>query len=339
MGVKEDIRNYCLSLGINSVGFIKCRRFDELKAFYENRKNLNLQNEFEENDIELRINSKEWFEGGKTIISIAFPYVFSDEHLKMNLENDFSIYTRGIDYHYVVNKYLNKIGEIIEENGGKYKTFVDSNELPERYIAYISGVGFIGKNNLIITQTYGSYVFLGEIITDLEIYDEDKRTFDEIDLFRECGDCNICYNKCPTKAINNVRKNCNICLSYITQKKKLSDWEIKNLNGRIFGCDTCQLYCPYNSKIERSKIKEFKPLDLFDNCNEDYIINMNNSIFKETFKKTSCGWRGKNILKRNALIRKYVLKNKSINDLETINFESPYLEEYFKRICEIKHDN
>lgn len=281
MGVKEDIINYCLSLGINSVGFIKCRRFDELKAFYEKRKNLNLQNEFEENDIELRINSKEWFEWGKTIISIAFPYVFSDEHLNVKLENDFSIYTRGIDYHYVVSKYLNKIGEIIEANGGKYKTFVDSNTLPERYIAYISGVGFIGKNNLIITKTHGSYVFLGEIITDLEIYDDDKRTFDEIDLFRECGECNICYDKCPTKSINNVRKNCNICLSYITQKKELSDWEIQKLNGRIFGCDTCQLYCPYNSKIDKAEINEFKPLDLFDDCNEDYIINMNNSIFKE----------------------------------------------------------
>lgn len=339
MGVKEDIMNYCLSLGINSVGFIKCRRFDELKAFYEKRKNLNLQNEFEENDIELRINSKEWFEEGKTIISIAFPYIFSDEHLNMKLESGFSIYTRGIDYHYVVSNYLNNIGEIIEANGGKYKTFVDSNTLPERYIAYISGVGFIGKNNLIITHTHGSYVFLGEIITDLEIYDDDKRTFDEIDLFRECGECNICYDKCPTKSINNLRKNCNICLSYITQKKELSDWEIQKLNGRIFGCDTCQLYCPYNSKIEKSQINEFKPLDLFDDCNEDYIINMNNSIFKETFKKTSCGWRGKNVLKRNALIRKYIFKNKSMDDLKAIKFESPYLEEYSKRICEKKHDS
>lgn len=338
MGVKEDIKNYCFSLGINSVGFIKCRRFEELKAFYEVRKSLNLQNEFEEDNIESRINSKEWFEEGKTIISIAFPYVFSDNNLKTKSENNFSIYTQGLDYHHVVNKYLNKICEIIEANGGKSKTFVDSNTLPERYLAYISGVGFIGKNNLIITPKHGSYVFLGEIITDLEIYDEDKRHFDEIDLFRECGECSICYDKCPTKSINNVRKNCNICLSYITQKKDLNDWEIKKLDGRMFGCDTCQLGCPYNSKIEKSELKEFKPLDWFYDYDEDYIIDMNNSMFKESFKKTSCGWRGKNILKRNALIRKYIFKNESIDKLKTVKFESPYLEEYLKIIAEMKSD-
>lgn len=340
MGVKEDIRNYCFSLGIDSVGFIKCRRFDELKEFLEKRKSSNLQNEFEESDIELRINSKEWFEEGKTIISIAFPYVFLDEKMKVKsqCENGFSIYTHGFDYHYVVNKYLDKICEIIEGYGGQCKTFVDSNTLPERYLAYISGVGFIGKNNLIITKKYGSYVFLGEIITDLEIYDEDKRTFDEIDSFKECGECTICYDKCPTKSINSFRKNCNICLSYITQKKDLEDWEIEKLDGRMFGCDTCQFSCPYNSDIENSKIEEFKPLHFLESYDEDYIINMNNSQFKESYKKTSCGWRGKNILKRNALIRKYIFKCSSDDNLKSLKFDSPYLKDYCSRINEMEHN-
>ena len=338
MGVKEDIIDYCFSLGIDSVGFIKCRRFDELEAFLEKRKSSNLQNEFEESDIELRINSKEWFKEGKTIISIAFPYIFLDEQMRVRAqsENGFSIYTQGLDYHYVVNKYLNRISEIIEMHGGRCKTFVDSNTLPERYLAYISGVGFIGKNNLIITKKYGSYVFLGEIITDLEIYDDDKRSFDEIDSFKECGDCTICYDKCPTKSINSLKKNCNICLSYITQKKDLEDWEMKKLEGRMFGCDTCQFSCPYNINIENSRIEEFKPLDFLENYNEDYIINMNNSQFKESYKKTSCGWRGKNILKRNALIRKYVFKCNSDDKLKSLKFDSPYLKEYCKRINDIE---
>lgn len=340
MGIKEDIINYCFSLGIDSVGFIKCRRFDELKAFFEKRKSLNLENEFEEKDIELRINSKEWFKEGKTIISIAFPYVFLDENMKVKSQDDngFSIYTEGLDYHYVVNKYLSRICEIIEAYGGKCKTFVDSNTLPERYLAYISGIGFIGKNNLIITKKYGSYVFLGEIITDLEFYDDDKRTFNEIDLFKECGDCTICYDKCPTKAINSVKKNCNICLSYITQKKDLEDWEIAKLRGRMFGCDTCQFSCPYNMKIENSKIEEFKPLAFLNEYNDDDIINMNNSEFKESFKRTSCGWRGKNVLKRNAMIRKYVYKNECDETLKSIKFDSPYLNEYSNRIIEMKSD-
>ncbi|MGM9935093.1 tRNA epoxyqueuosine(34) reductase QueG [uncultured Clostridium sp.] len=338
MGVKEEIINYCFSLGIDSVGFIKCRRFDEIKAFLEERKSSNLENEFEESNIELRINSKEWFEEGKTIISIAFPYVFLDENMKVKSQDEsgFSIYTHGLDYHYVVNKYLNKICEIIEEHGGKCKTFVDSNTLPERYLAYISGVGFIGKNNLIITKKHGSYVFLGEIITDLEIYDEDKRTFDEIDLFKECGSCTVCYDKCPTKSINSAKKNCNICLSYITQKKDLNEWEIEKLGGRIFGCDTCQFSCPYNMKIENSKLEDFKPQDFLNYPDEDYIINMNNGQFKESFKRTSCGWRGKNVLKRNALIRKYIYKDELQDSLKSIKFDSPYLKEYSETISKIK---
>ena len=340
MGVKEEIINYCFSLGINSVGFIKCRKFNELKTFLEKRKSSNLQNEFEEDDIELRINSKEWFKEGKTIISIAFPYIFLDEKMKIKDQNEsgFSVYTHGLDYHFVVNKYLNEIGKIIEKNGGKYKTFVDSNTLPERYLAYISGVGFIGKNNLIITPEYGSYVFLGEIVTDLEIYEEDKRSFDEINLFKECGKCDICYSKCPTKSINNSRKNCNICLSYITQKKDLTDWEMGKLGGRIFGCDTCQYSCPYNLQVKNSKIQEFKPLDFVQNVDEDYIININNGQFKEGFKKISCGWRGKNILKRNALIRKYLFKKESNEKIEDIVFESQYLNGYLNRIIEKSYD-
>ena len=350
MGVKRDIINYCFSLGIDSVGFIKCRQFNELKKFYLERKNLNLENEFEEKDIEKRINPLGYLEEGKTIISIAFPYLAlkkkSDtENLSIQVKDDgiinqeynnaFSMYTRGLDYHYVLNKYLNEIAKIIEGYGGKAKVFVDSNTLPERYIAYLAGVGFIGKNNLLITKKYGSYVFLGEIITDLEFYDEDKGTFKDINSFKECGECNRCYRECPTKAINKVRKNCNICLSYLTQKKDLKDWEMEKLDGRLFGCDSCQNKCPYNEDIEYSKIKEFKSFDFMDNPNEEFIINMSNAEFKENFKKTSCGWRGKNILKRNALIRK-TLYLKDEKNLENIKLESPYLQEYLNRLIDSK---
>ncbi|MDO5517025.1 MAG: tRNA epoxyqueuosine(34) reductase QueG [Clostridium sp.] len=330
MGVKEDIIKYCLSLGIDSVGFIKCRKFNELENFYKERKLKNLENEFEEKEINLRIDADKWFEGGKTIISIAFPYLYLKEDEARESQNGFSLYTRGMDYHLVVNKYLNEICRIIESHGGSAKGFVDSNTLPERYLAYLSGVGFIGKNNLIITEKHGSYVFLGEVITDLEIYEEDKRTFEEIDLFKECGRCEVCYKECPTKAINPNIKNCNICLSYITQKKDLKDWEIKKLDGRIFGCDSCQLKCPYNEKAENSMIEEFKAMEFMNDSSEDFIINMNNSEFKESFKKTSCGWRGKNVLKRNAMIRKAVyLKD---NEIKDIKFESPYLNDYKNRI-------
>ncbi|MGL5150482.1 MAG: tRNA epoxyqueuosine(34) reductase QueG [Clostridium sp.] len=323
--MKDKIRAYCSQLGLNNIGFIKCRKFNELREFYVERKEKNLENEFEEKDIEKRINPNIYLEEGKTIISIAFPY----SHEVISNKSGFSLYTMGMDYHKVVGEYLKKICEFIEGLGGKAIYLVDSNTLPERYIAAISGVGFIGKNNLLITKDYGSLVFLGEIITDLEIYDDDRTSYKEIINFNECGECEECYSFCPTKAINKNQKNSNICLSYLTQKKELKEWEMKALNGRLFGCDTCQIYCKRNKGVKVSLLSDFEPYNFMKNVNIDEIIKMDNQKFKEFYKITSCGWRGKNILIRNALISKH---NYLKEDIEGIRSDSPYVNDYKNRL-------
>ncbi|MDC4238724.1 tRNA epoxyqueuosine(34) reductase QueG [Clostridium tertium] len=322
--IKEDIINYCNSLGLDTLGFIKCREFAELKDFFYERRKQGLENEFEEKDIEKRINPFNYMSDGKTIISIAFPYLHDINYF----DNGFSVYTRGKDYHKVVKSYLSKICEYIESIGGKANSFVDSNFLPERYIAYLAKVGFIGKNNMIITEKYGSYVFLGEIITDLEINCDNERGFNEISLFKECGECDKCYKSCPSKSINAYRKNSNICVSYFIQKKDLEDKHIKLLKGRVFGCDSCQNCCPYNEDISFSSISDFYPFDFMNKENALELANINNREFKETFLNTSCGWRGKNVLKRNALI-KIRHNNGDISDIKT---DSPYLKDYVDRL-------
>lgn len=321
---KEELKEYCNSLNLDTVGFIKCRRFDELREFYNYRKEMNLENEFEEVDIEKRINPILYMERGKTIISIAFPYLW----IENNLENGFSKYTKGLDYHRVVKKYLDKICDFIKSKGGEAISFVDSNTLPERYIAYLANVGFIGRNNMIITKKYGSYVFLGEIITDIELSSDEVRSFENIKEYKECGECNICYKECPTKSINTNKINPNICSSYITQKKELTDIDIKLLKDKIFGCDMCQNICPYNNDIQFSKIEEFKPLEFMCNLKSDTYADMNNKFFKDNISRTSCGWRGKNVIKRNAIIKLY-------NEGENIGKykgDSPYINEYIERL-------
>lgn len=317
----KKITDFCKSLGLNTLGFIPCREFTELIDFYSYRKINNLENEFEEKDIKKRINPNIYMEDGKTIISIAFPYYNVTE----NIENGFSIYTKTVDYHKVINKYLTEICMFIESLSGKARGFVDSNALPERYIAYLAGVGFIGKNNMIITKEYGSFVFLGEIITNLEIDCQDKRSFNEIGDYLECNNCSICINQCPTKAINNNKRNSNICLSYITQKKHIINKEIKLLKGNVFGCDFCQNRCPYNQNLKGNILKDFIPLDFMM---EDIatFAKMDNSFFKEKVKITSCGWRGKNIIKRNAIIR---LKYKG-EDITQFKGDSQYINEYIE---------
>lgn len=319
MNYKITILDYCKSLGLDTVGFSRCRKFNELKLYFEDRKKRGLENEFEENDIEKRINPFLYMEDGKTIISIAFPYLF-DFNFAEGIH--FSKYTKGRDYHIVVSEYLKKICGFIERLGGEAIYFVDSNALPERYIATQCGVGFVGKNNTIITEKYGSYVFLGEIITNLYMQ-EDKP------LKSRCGECDICQKVCPTGAImgNNIP---NKCLSYITQKKDIEDEWFSKLQGRIFGCDTCQRTCPYNKEVSFSSIEEFKPYDFMEKADLEELINIDKKSFKEKYSETSCGWRGKNILQRNAIINAITL-NKNIKPKE---INSPYVKNYYDRLLQ-----
>ncbi|WP_297638096.1 tRNA epoxyqueuosine(34) reductase QueG [uncultured Clostridium sp.] len=322
---RREIEEFCKILNLDVVGFVKMRKFTELKELYLKRKEEKSENEFEEKDIDKRINPFSYMEEGKTIISIAFPY----STFKECEDNGFSVYTKGMDYHKVVLSYLEKICDKLKERGYKTKALVDSNTLPERYIAYLAGIGFIGKNNMLITEKYGSYVFLGEIITDLELDIKEKNKILELKEYKECGKCNICFKECPTKAINKFKRNTNICISYLTQKKDLSDKEMKLLNGRVFGCDSCQKKCIYNEGIEKGKIKEFNPYEFMEKENLEFLINMTNGEFKETFKNTSCGWRGKNTLIRNGIIRKKLYKKEDIKGIKT---ESPYIKDYINRL-------
>lgn len=316
---KFEIKKFCENLGLDIVGFTKCRKFNELHSHYKDLKAKGMLNEFEEKDIEAKINPFKMMKEGKTIISIAFPYIFSKEK---NKDIYFSKYTLGLDYHKVLKKYLQKICDfIIKDLGGQAKCFVDSNPLPERYIAYLTGVGFIGKNNMLITEKYGSYVFLGEIITDLGI--EEDKPKESL-----CGKCSICLEACPTKSL--IRNNSNICLSYITQKKEIEDKWFSKLQGRLFGCDTCQEMCHYNKDIKMSCIKELKPLPYMKNIDMDEILELNGATFRGKYKATSCGWRGKNVIIRNMLINKYYFG--MLHDNCKIQFKSTYINNYYNRL-------
>ncbi|WP_027623728.1 tRNA epoxyqueuosine(34) reductase QueG [Clostridium lundense] len=321
MSNKQKIIQYCCNvLGLDTVGFTSCRKFKELEKFLSLRKDKGYENEFEEKDILKRINPNIYMEEGKAIISIAFPYIFNKN---FNNKICFSKYTMGRDYHIVVAEYLKKLCAFIESLGGKAKYLVDSNTLPERYIAKLCGIGFIGKNNMIITKKYGSYVFLGEIITDLEL-DEDEP------LMCQCGECELCLKACPAGSIGEDINNPNVCLSYVTQKKEIEDIWFDKLQGRIFGCDNCQKVCPYNKEIDFSGIEEFKPFVFMENPNIEEIINMNNRIFKDKYALTSSGWRGKNILIRNALISSFA--KGEIHTITIKEFSSPYVKDYYGRL-------
>lgn len=321
MDCKREILNYCHSIGLDTVGFTKCRVYTELEGYLCFRKENLLESEFEEKDIKKRINSCEYMDGGKTIISVAFPYLFKKDHIQKDIK--FSLYTRGKDYHKVVEAYLKKICGYIESLGGKTRYFVDSNFLPEGYIAFQSGIGFIGKNNMLITKRYGSYVFLGEIITDIEVESD-------IPLKSKCGNCSLCQTACPTGAICGNRDS-NKCMSYITQKKNVDSKWFPIFQGRLFGCDTCQEVCPYNGDIIYSNIEDLRPFNFMERVDLNEIVNIDKSTFIEKYYNTSCGWRGKNIIQRNAIINALMLGK----NVEIKNIKSSYIKDYYNRLLHV----
>ncbi len=320
MSKKSEIIDFCSTIGLSEVGFCKCETFNESETFFRRRKELNIQNEFEEENVDKRINPKIYMEEGKTIISIAFPYLFN-KPIKEELY--FSVYTRGRDYHKAVSEFLIKVCNFIYCLGGKAIYFVDSNVLPERYIALKSGVGFIGKNNMLINKRYGSYTFLGEIITDLYIESDEL-------LMSKCGQCEKCLKACPTKSISKSACNPNICLSYITQKKYIDDEYFDKFQGRMFGCDTCQGVCPFNQTIDYSSLDEFRPFEFMNKINIDELLSIDNSIFKTKYGLTSSSWRGKNIIQRNVLIN--ILTNTKSISMAKFYTNSTYVEEYYHRL-------
>lgn len=167
-------------------------------------------------------------------------------------------YTLGRDYHKLIRKRLAQLAKRIEESwgGGQYRAFVDSAPVLERALAERAGLGWIAKNTMLINQDAGSWFFLGEIYTDLPLPPDPPQSS------KHCGTCQACIDICPTKAfVEPFLLDARRCISYLTIEHKGSiDPELRPLMGnRIFGCDDCQLVCPWNKFATPSEEPDFQP--------------------------------------------------------------------------------
>jgi len=314
------------SMGLRSYGFMKVKMLTSSEEYFVKRIELRYQTTFEESEINRKIDLSAEMASGKTIVSIAFPYHFNVE---LGREGYFSMYTLGKDYHIVLKEYLEEIAKVLRNHGYEAKCFADNNSLPERYIAYVSGVGEIGRNHMLITKEYGSKVFLGEIITNLEMETEEK-DFEEIENYEVCGTCRNCIKACPTQILGHVYYDTHRCMSYITQSKEVSDEDLKLFKGRLFGCDTCQLVCPLNKDIKTSPLMAFEPRDYMKHPKLENLVKLSNEEFKN-YKETSAGWRGKKLLQRNAMIE-LMRKGRKIDET---SLGTVYLKSYYHRLTDV----
>lgn len=167
-------------------------------------------------------------------------------------------YTLGRDYHKLMRKRLARLAKRIEERagGGRYRAFVDSAPVLERALAERAGLGWIAKNTMLINEQAGSWFLLGEIYTDLPL------PADPPQVSKHCGSCRACLDICPTDAfVGPFELDARRCISYLTIEHKGSiDPELRPLMGnRVFGCDDCQLVCPWNKFARHSDEADFQP--------------------------------------------------------------------------------
>ncbi|MCF6466115.1 tRNA epoxyqueuosine(34) reductase QueG [Clostridium sp. Cult2] len=308
-----DLKGYIIDkskeLNIDIIGFTGCEPFYNIKDYLMTRQRENKQTEFEERDIDKRINPKLIFPECKTIIVIGLSYnTRLKERVDYKLKGLLSKSSWGLDYHIVLkNKIENLIKEIERIRDFNYRYFVDTGPLIDREIANKSGIGYYGKNCSIINDEYGSFVFIGHILTDLDIETHSNT------LESQCSDCNICISYCPTGALEEpFQLNPKKCISYLTQTKDKIPYELRDKMGtKVYGCDTCQLVCPKNNDAKKSTHEEFLPKEIKRYIDIEEVLSISNRQFKGKYGGMAGSWRGKNILKRNGIIALGNMKDKN----------------------------
>lgn len=292
-------------INIDICGFTDGEPLTNLEEYLLHRKNNGLQTEFEEKDINKRIDPKLTMPNCKSIIVIGISYNVNLNKAKRtvplayeSLKGLLSKSTWGIDYHLVLKEKMKLLVQDIKKVADfEYKYFVDTGPLVDRELARKAGIGYFGKNCSIINDKYGSFIFLGYILTDLEL--EYSKEIEE-----KCGDCELCLKACPTGALESpYTLNPKKCISYLTQTKDNIHNSLRIKMGmKIYGCDTCQLVCPKNKDIKIPNHEEFMPVETGGYINIEELLHISNREFKKKYGHMAGSWRGKTIFKRNAII-------------------------------------
>jgi len=301
--LKEEIIAYSKVIGIDKIGFTTSDTFTELKNRLIRQQALNYQSGFEEPDIEKRVNPSLLLEEPRSIISIAIAYPSKMNHRVESKKGErrgiFSRASWGLDYHHVLNDRLKKLEEFITTKvpDARLKSMVDTGELSDRAVAERAGIGWSGKNCAIITPEFGSYVYLGEMITSIP-FEPDSPIEDQ------CGSCTKCLDACPTGAlVQGGQINAQRCISFLTQTKTFIPDEYRDkIGNRIYGCDSCQTACPINKGKNYHFHEELEAQPEVAKPLLRPILKLSNREFKAKFGHVSGAWRGKKPIQRNAII-------------------------------------
>ncbi len=296
---KEIFIDKASQFGFANIGFARARKLEEEEDRLSNWLKQGFQGSMSylDNHFDLRLDPTKLVPDSKTVVSLLYNYYPEDDHLS-NGEHKIARYAYGRDYHKVLKTILkNMLGELKELIGNfEARCFVDSAPVMERQWAQLAGLGWTGKNSLLINPKMGSYFMLAEIICDLEI---------EIDhaIRDHCGTCTKCIDACPTDAIdqNGYIMDASKCISYLTiERKDDIPQEFKDqMDNWIFGCDICQEVCPWNRFSVPHDQNQFFPNENLDKMSKRDWIEITHEVFDTLFHGSAVKRTKYKGLKRN----------------------------------------
>lgn len=284
--IEESIKEFALHIGFDACGISKAEYISEEEKHFDNWLASGYQAGlgYMERNIEKRLNPQLLHQGTQSIISVILNY-FPEK--KQESKDNFLIskYAYGIDYHFVLKEKLSKLATFVKEKfpGSNPRAFVDSAPILDRYWAKMAGLGWIGKNSMLINKKKGSFFFIGELLLDIEL--QANKTISK----SYCGTCTLCIDSCPTKAIEKPYIiNSNKCISYhtIESKEDIPDEIARKTGNRIFGCDICQDVCPWNRKVNSNRNPEFQIKKEIKQWNQKQWKSMTQEDFSEIFKES-----------------------------------------------------
>lgn len=293
--IKEELRRDFLEAGFDKVGFTDTSVLANERAYLANRG----AGPFEPTDLPPRTDPKAWLSGAQSVVCVALSYHHSDPPFPAEPHGRLSKYCRGLDYHDLM---LERLESVAADWQARFqvesKCFVDTGPPLERAFAEKSGLGRLGKNTNLIIPKLGSWVFLGIMVTQMNI------PADKPADYSICGSCTLCLDACPTDCLTEWELDSENCLGYLNQKydeipvhhrESMSDW--------LFGCDICQDVCPHNTKSLQGLHPEFAPLEnpgAFPDLKQ--MVMMTEPEFEQWFRPTAADWRGSEAIRRNALV-------------------------------------
>ncbi|MBN1768487.1 MAG: tRNA epoxyqueuosine(34) reductase QueG [Prolixibacteraceae bacterium] len=281
------IKTKALELGFSLCGIAPVRKLKAeekaLKAYLANCYHGEMK--YMANHFDKRLDPSLLVPGAKSMVLVLLNYFPRNLQQGSNAPK-IAKYAYGTDYHYVIKDKLKALLRFINEHiaPANGRVFTDSAPVLERAWAVQAGLGWIGKNGLLINRQMGSFFLIGELIIDLEL-EYDEPYYDE-----HCGSCNQCLNACPTHAlvepyVLDARK----CISYLTieLKAEIPETFRPMLSQRIFGCDICQDVCPWNRKVHPTSEPAFSPHPEMLQLYREAWMNLSKNAFNELFRKSA----------------------------------------------------